>query len=88
MINRRAFLWTVIAAATVQPGRDSGPYSEAFFAKVWSRVTSIVVEQRRGVHRIVIDPPRGNTRLVRLRLNAGPSLLDRIYYEWSESFCV
>lgn len=64
-----------------------------FIARVRSRVAQIVRREGRGLHRMCIDPPRISldatfyTRRVRIHLEAGGSLLQKVYFEWDEPYC-
>jgi hypothetical protein len=64
------------------PAREDG-YSPAFFSRVWSRTAEIVRREGRSIRSMVIDPPANGARVVRLQLEPGGSLLQKIYFQFS-----
>jgi len=57
---------------------------DLFLARVGRKISQIVREQQRGIHRLVIAAPENGARCCRLTLVAGPSLLDRVVFVWAE----
>jgi hypothetical protein len=89
-INRRYFLLGTLAsttlaalAATVVPAitSEQDEYSE-FLKRVRNELMAIAHREKREILGYEIDPPKAGgkfyTRQVRVRLAAGPSLLDRV----------
>jgi hypothetical protein len=92
-LKRRQFLFSTVGALAVVALPLCGPtqqvedgYDEAFFQRVGLRVRSIVREQGRGLRSLEIAPPEVvdgvMVRCCKLRLEAGPSLLDRMQFTW------
>jgi hypothetical protein len=76
--------------AITLPAIATAPVDEwdDFVERVRARTMAIVRREGRGPHRVVIDPPHvvdgTQYRRVRLTLDAGGSLLDKIFYQWDE----
>jgi hypothetical protein len=91
-MRRREFLRVGAAGllATTLPAIATAPVDEwdDFLARVRSRTMAITRREMRGPHRIVIDPPHVSDgiqyRRVNLTLDAGGSLLDKIFFQWDE----
>jgi hypothetical protein len=91
-LKRRQFI-TLFAAglvATTLPVAVAAAPNEwdDFVARVHARVTEIVRREGRGVKKMWIEPPRAGgvryTRRVHIELEPGPSLLDRLHFEFVE----
>jgi len=94
-LNRRAFIKSSCVAGALAVGVVSvsvlaaapDEYGE-FLQRVAARIRTITEREQRGVRRMWIDPPRvvdGRTcRTVHLQTNAGPSLLDKLFFIWDE----
>ena len=93
-MRRREFLRVAGAAglaATVLPAAVvAAPVDEwaDFLVRVRSRTMEITRREMRGPHRIVIDPPHVadgiQYRRVKLTLDTGGSLLDKMFFQWDE----
>ena len=96
---KRAFALGVVAAlplavsalpATVVAAPDEWDH---FIERVRLKVGAITAREGRVLHRMCIDPPRASadgtfyTRRVRIHLEAGGSLLQKVYFEWDEPYC-
>jgi hypothetical protein len=97
-LKRRQFIATLTSALTIAVTGVAIPlmcgpthqqedgYSQEFFERIGARVGSIVREQGRGLRSLEIAPPEivegVRVRRCNLRLEAGPSLLDRLHFTW------
>ena len=92
-MRRRQFLVAAAGALAVAALPLYGPtqqvedgYDQSFFQRVGLRVKSIVEEQGRGLRSLEIAPPEVvdgvKVRCCNLRLEAGASLLDPLYFIW------
>ena len=61
---------------------------DEFIARVRTRTMEVVRREGRGLRRMWIEPPRADgarcTRRVHIELEAGPSLLDKLHFEFDE----
>ncbi len=86
-MNRRQFIRLVgvaTAGASMLPIVGERDEYQKFLDSVRSHVIEIVRREGRGIHRMWIDPVNEGTRKVNLRLVAGSSLLDKLYFTWDE----
>jgi hypothetical protein len=92
-MRRREFLRVGAAgllATTLPAAVVAAPVDEwgDFLGRIRLRMMEIVRREGRGPHRVVIDPPHSadgaQYRRVRLTLDAGGSLLDKIFFQWDE----
>ena len=86
-VGAAGLLATTLPAASL-PAAQPDEWAD-FLARVRSHTISIVRREGRGPHRVAIDPPHVSAdgtqyRRVRLTLDAGGNLLDRIFYQWDE----
>jgi hypothetical protein len=91
-VKRRQFITLLAAglAATMLPAVVAAAPNEwdDFVVRVYARVTEVVRREGRGLRRMWIEPPRADgaryTRRVHIELEAGPSLLDRLHFDFEE----
>jgi len=92
MFTRRQFL-TLFAtglAATRLPAVVAAAPNEwdEFIARVRARTMEVVRREGRGLRRMWIEPPRADgaryTRRVHIELEAGPSLLNKLHFQFDE----
>jgi len=57
-------------------------YSPEFFECVRRHAMEIVRREGRGIRSLAVRAPRDGSRQVILKLDAGPSLLDRVVFVW------
>ena len=92
MFTRRQFITLFAAglAATKLPAAVVAAPTEwdEFIARVRARTMEVVRREGRGLRRMWIEPPRADgaryTRRVHIELEPGPSLLDRLHFEFDE----
>ena len=88
-MKRRQFitLFAVGLAATTLPAPLVDEYGQ-FLERVRDKVVAIVRGEGRGLRRMWIEPPRADgardTRRVHIELEAGPSLLDKLHFQFDE----
>ena len=88
-MKRRQFitLFAVGLAATALPAPLVDDYGQ-FLERVRDKVVAIVLAEGRGLRRMWIEPPRADgaryTRSVHIELEAGPSLLDKLHFQFDE----
>ncbi len=92
-MNRRNFIFGAVVlplAASLPPSLLSAPRDEYddFLERVRHKVTAIVRREGRGLHKMYIDPPRADgrryVRTVHIFLDPGPSLLDKLHFQFDE----
>jgi hypothetical protein len=92
MFTRRQFITLFAAglAATKLPAAVVAAPTEwdEFIARVHVRTMEIVRREGRGLRRMWIEPPRADgvryTRRVHIELEPGPSLLDKLHFQFDE----
>ena len=98
MISRRSLFKNLFALGVVAalplavnalPAATAVPdeYGE-FLERLHTKVAAIVQREGRGLRKIWIEPPRASgafyTRRVHIELDAGPSLLDKLHFQFDE----
>jgi hypothetical protein len=89
-LGAAGLLATTLPAVPILPAAQPDEIEwDNFLGRIRSRMMEIVCREGRGPHRVVIDPPHVSAdgtqyRRVCLTLDAGGSLLDRIFYQWDE----
>ena len=81
-MDRRHFVFGLAALPVVASLPSPVDEYELFLDRVGQRVRDIVRREGRAPREIWIDPPRGGSRTVHLRLEPGGSLLDRLHFEF------
>ena len=73
-----------VAAAlpAVAMHEPSDMYTVEFFGRVRRRAMEIARREGRGIHSLAVRAPRDGSRQVILKIDAGPSLLDRVVFVW------
>ena len=92
-MNRRRFIFGAVVlplAASLPPSLLSAPRDEYddFLDRVRHKVAAIVRREGRSLRKMCIYPPRPDgaryLRTVHIFLEPGPSLLDRLHFEFDE----
>jgi hypothetical protein len=92
MFTRRQFITLFaagLAATTLPAAVVAAPTDwDEFIARVRARTMEVVRREGRGLRRMWIEPPRADgaryTRRVHIELEAGPSLLDKLHFQFDE----
>jgi hypothetical protein len=90
MFTRRRFITLFAAglAATTLPVVAAPDEWDAFIARVRARVIEVVRREQRGIKKMWIEPARADgaryTRRVHIELEPGPSLLDKLHFQFDE----